>query len=79
MTIQHADTLNDFDVAHRAIRSTEWVADPTNPVNLTKGPLLRGDLVWFHPDHFGSGPAWLQARLPNGTLAYVHLADFKQV
>jgi hypothetical protein len=79
MIKQHADTIDDFDVTHQAIRNTEWRADPADPVNLTKGALLKGDLIWFHPDHFGSGPTWLQARLPDSTLGYVHLADFKRV
>lgn len=69
----------DFTVAHTALRDTQWLAEPDNPVNLKKGLIRKGDIIWFHPDHFGSGPVWLQARLRNRTLRYVHLSDFGKV
>jgi hypothetical protein len=79
MSNQSALTSNEFIVAYTALRNTEWVAEPANPVNLKKGLIRKGDTIWFHPDHFGSGPIWQQARLRNRTLRYVHLSDFKAV
>lgn len=76
MIHKHAVSINDFSVAHTALRDTQWLAEPDNPVNPEKGSIQKGDIIWFHPDHFGSGPAWLQARLGTKTMGYVHLSDF---
>ncbi len=79
MINQTVFTPADYTVAHTAIQDTEWLAEPANPVNLMKGIIRKGDIIWFHPDHCGSGPTWQQARLRNETLRYVHLSDFKKV
>ncbi len=76
---RHPLTADGFDVAYQATQDTEWLADPANPDNHHKGLIHEGETIWFHPRHFGSGPAWQQARLTDRTVRYVHLHDFREI
>lgn len=76
---QHICLPSEFTVAHTAVQDTEWLAEPANPVNLLKGTIRKGEVVWLHADLCGSGPVWQQACLSDKTLCYVHLSNFEKV
>ena len=77
---QHPITaIEQFTMGYTALLDTEWIDDPANPTDHIKGFIGQGETIWLHPDHTGTGPAWLQARLVDKTLRYVHFHDFKKI
>jgi hypothetical protein len=70
---------DDFNEGFNAIQAAEWVTNPTDPTNVKGGFVGTGETVWFHRDHFGSGPEWTQVRFADKTLGYVRLSDFKKI
>jgi hypothetical protein len=77
--LQYVAKADDFNEGFKAIQVAEWAADPTDPSNIEGGLIRTGETVWFHKDHFGSGPEWTQVRFANKTLGYVRLSDFKKI
>ncbi|GAB4017045.1 hypothetical protein [Spirosoma koreense] len=77
---QHPNTfIEEFTVCYKALLDTEWIDDPSNPTNHSKGFIALGETIWLHPDHSGIGPVWQQARLVDNTLRFVHYHDFEKV
>ena len=73
----HVDTRNrpaDYNYAYTATRDTEWKA--TTASDSMGGTLTRGTTVHFDRSA-DSSMTWQQARLDDGSIRYVHPADFR--
>jgi hypothetical protein len=65
-----------YAMAYEATQDTQWAA--STDANAARGTIARGDHVMFMraPD---ASSSWQQARLSDGTVRYVHPADFRAV
>jgi len=67
------DRPSDYDRAYVATRDTEWRSSKADDAQT--GTIPRGTTVYF--DHIPtSAMNWMQARVPDGAVRYVHPADF---
>jgi hypothetical protein len=65
-----------YDRRYEAAIDTPWVSSPNNVSSANQGTVRRGDRVQFSGD-VRSDATWQEARLPDGTIHYVHPSDFR--
>ncbi|MFC5410745.1 hypothetical protein ACFPMF_15590 [Larkinella bovis] len=79
MNHQSALPIAEYTLAYQALRDTTWLLNPADPTNGVNGLIKKGETIWFHRDHVGSGPSWTQVCLRDRSLPYVHLVDFEKI
>jgi hypothetical protein len=65
-----------FDHPYQAALDTPWVSSPNNVSSANQGTVHRGDRVQFSGD-VRSDATWQEAKLPDGSIHYVHPSDFR--
>ena len=65
-----------YDHQYEAALDTPWVSSPNNVANANQGTVRRGDRVYFSGD-VRSDATWQEAKLPDGSIHYVHPSDFR--
>ena len=69
----------EYNLPYEATKDTEWISNPTAPTP-TKGNLKKGDRIHFNREPSGvPGATWQDAKIPDGTIKFVHPADFKKL
>ena len=65
-----------YDRPYEAALDTPWVSSPNNVSSANQGTVRRGDRVQFSGD-VRSDATWQEAKLPDGSIHYVHPSDFR--
>lgn len=65
-----------YDRQYEAALDTPWVSSPNNVSSANQGTVRRGDRVQFSGDA-KSDATWQEAKLPDGSIHYVHPSDFR--
>jgi hypothetical protein len=76
-TVQAGATVGGtYDRQYQAALDTPWVSNPNNVTSANQGTIRRGDRVYFSCD-VRSDATWQEAKLPDGSIHYVHPSDFR--
>ena len=68
----------DYNLLYEATTNTEWISNPSAPTP-TKGSIKKGERIHFSREPSPIGATWQDAKLSDGTIRFVHPADFKKV